>query len=198
VNRDEQMAKLSLTLDPKERENLMAEHRKWEAKRRAEEWRWIAGYDGIYSVSDLGRVRSHKNGLRIMSATIAKRGYRTVALMRNGERSTRYVHHLVAEAFVGPRPDGMDCAHLDGTRTNNVPSNLRWVTRKENLSHRVTHGTMNYGAANGSAKLTADDALVIRRLASTGTRQRVIARKYGVCQQAISNVVRGKTWGWAP
>jgi len=120
-----------------------------------EEWRAIAGYEGLYEVSDLGRVRSLRsrgNGTfgawdRLRPEPLVRRpkrnrrGYVVVAI---GD-GTRPVHQLVLEAFVGPRPFGYVTGHLNGQPADNRLVNLAWITSSENQQHRFLHGTMATG-----------------------------------------------------
>lgn len=119
-----------------------------------ERWRPVVGYEGLYEVSDEGRVRSldrllpseRWGGLRKLSGAILKpsdngqTGHQFVRLWRDKKPCRRYVHHLVLEAFVGPRPEGLEALHQDDTPTNNRLSNLRWGTRSENLRDSVRNG----------------------------------------------------------
>lgn len=91
-----------------------------------EVWR-LCTRDSAYIVSDLGRVR--RIGGRILSPAPNSRGYLKVTLSR---RRQAYVAHLVAEAFLGPRPAGHDVDHLDWQRTNNAVTNLRYIRSLEN------------------------------------------------------------------
>lgn len=117
-----------------------------------EEWRPIDGWEGLYDVSDQGRVRSlartvvRSNGWiqpwpeRILRPGTTPYGHLTVRLMRNGQGRSHYVHRLVLEAFTGSAPDGCECCHRDGNHTNNSIANLYWGTRSENLHDQVRHG----------------------------------------------------------
>ena len=104
----------------------------------AERWVPIPDFPG-YEVSDLGRVRSlatpatRKRG-RILkpSRTVSGNDRVAVGLYRDGKRHMRLVHRIVLEAFVGPRPEGMECCHFDDDPTNNSLENLRWDTRTAN------------------------------------------------------------------
>lgn len=80
-------------------------------------------------------------GERTLSSFIDTYGYPRVSLVVADKHVQRAVHALVCEAFHGPRPDGQEVRHLDGTRDNNVPGNLAWGTKSENAKDRVRHGT---------------------------------------------------------
>lgn len=100
-----------------------------------EEWRLI--YDGYYSVSNLGRVRRERPGRatkagRMCKLTV-KRGYPTATLSRPGVKARqRFLHHLVAEAFIGARPKGAQVDHLDTDKLNSRADNLEYVSSGEN------------------------------------------------------------------
>lgn len=115
-----------------------------------ERWLPVVGYEGAYEVSDRGRVRSLDrrdrldrmwHGTMLTPSSKGNAPHLKVELSGRGRRVTRLVHHLVLEAFVGPRPMGMETRHLDGDATNNDISNIRWGTRGENNLDRVAHGT---------------------------------------------------------
>lgn len=126
-----------------------------------ETWKPIPGYEGYYEVSDHGRVRSldrvvnagprakrRKATGRILSPGVDTCGYEKVQLSVDGRAKLRSVHHLVLEAFVGPRPHGWDGCHNDGNSRNNHRGNLRWDTRSENHRDAVRHGTYRNGGTD--------------------------------------------------
>lgn len=87
-----------------------------------------------YSVSDDGRVRNNKTG-KILSPCADTNGYLSVGLYRDGKRSTKRIHRLVAEAFI-PNPLNLhDINHRDGNKSNNDKSNLEYCTRSYNMLH---------------------------------------------------------------
>lgn len=98
-----------------------------------EEWKDIKGYEGIYKISNFGNVmRFYKTKTRLMHPTNGKAGYPLIALSKHNKRKLYTVHRLVAEAFI-PKVRGKKYIdHIDGNRSNNNVSNLRWCTFKEN------------------------------------------------------------------
>lgn len=122
-----------------------------------EVWKPIAGHEGRYEVSDAGRVRSlDRVVMRNNGRPLKRRGqllkpfkgdaydHQVVSL---GSRDRHYLHTLVLEAFVGPRPtEGRwEACHNDGNPLNNALSNLRWDTASANQRDRRAHGTHHYG-----------------------------------------------------
>jgi len=116
---------------------------------QVERWLPVVGLEGRYEVSDRGRVRSlnhvfirkdgrrHRWSGRILATPLNDKGYPYVHIGRR----TRYVHQLVLEAFVGPRPADLDGCHGDGDPTNNSLANLRWDTTSANAQDAIRHGT---------------------------------------------------------
>lgn len=107
----------------------------------AEEWRLIPGVPG-YQVSSYGSVYSNKTQRELRTSGLR---YPQVTLHRDGERITRTVHSLVAEAFIGPRPAGREVRHLDGNERNPRLDNLAYGTPSENAQDRLRHGTDQNG-----------------------------------------------------
>ena len=136
-----------------------------------EQWLPVPGFDGYYSVSDEGRVRSEprtevtKRGLRTYKGRILKQSsggqnnYRHVILAKPGVRASWKVHRLVLAAFVGECPPGNWVRHLDGDRLNNSLSNLAYGTPSENAYDTVRHGT-NMQVAKKAARQQHRDLYV--------------------------------------
>lgn len=119
-------------------------------------WKDIAGYDGIYQVSNLGRVKSverkvynpgvlGESNYRTVPSIIRKpnimHGYHCIALVVNKHKKVYRIHRLVADAFIGAQPTPMhQVNHIDGNKANNRADNLEWVTPKENTEHAIRTG----------------------------------------------------------
>lgn len=171
-----------------------------------EEWRPVIGFEDLYQVSNLGRVRSIATFLNqysnivprqspcLLKLHIDRTGYFTVCLYRNGTQANRRIHRLVLESFVGPRPDGCEGAHLDGSSTNNNMRNLAWVTPTENNWHKLTHGTHLYGEHHPSAKLNSEQVGMIRSLRQSGLSIAVLGQRYGVLPALISQICLRQIW----
>lgn len=127
------------------------------------EFRPVPGYEGIYEINATGmvwsverRVRHSEEwtkrvGGRFMRPRPDRRGYETVSLKQPGDLhpQPRYVHQLVALAFIGPRPAGLETCHNNGNKLDNRASNLRYDTAAGNARDRAKHGT-NYLANRSS------------------------------------------------
>lgn len=108
-------------------------------------WSKINGFSN-YSVSNFGEVRNDiTKKLKIPKKTTD--GYYAVDLYNNGDRSTKRVHRLVADAFLENENDKPQINHIDGNKLNNLHTNLEWVSAKENMEHAIKLGlyTPSYG-----------------------------------------------------
>jgi len=167
----------------------------------SETWRPVVGWEDSHEVSTFGRLRSVERVVhaadgrtiryasRLFAPKPSANGYIYAKLRYGSKCLLRTVHSLVAAAFLGPRPDGADVCHLDHDKQNNCASNLKYDTRSENMLDSYADGRLPVGDAHPNARLTAEDVVAIR--ASTEA-QRVLANRYGVCQQTISDVKRFK------
>ncbi len=132
-----------------------------------EEWKMAVGFEGFYSVSSLGRVRSEdrtiveKTGIvrklkgKIITPKANRGGYLCLKFSREGRVIAQRVHRVVASAFLGKKPSEQhEVAHKDGNRANNRAENLRWDTRAGNFSDKLKHGTHNRGERHPNSKLS--------------------------------------------
>lgn len=152
-------------------------------------WRWSSkGNKRGETVSYIGST------MKQMKARKHNGGYLTVAVRKDGKYYYFLIHRLVLETFIGPCPEGMECLHGDGSRTNNRVENLRWGTRQENCDDMVEMDRSTYGERNARAKLTEDDVLDIVSMLKKGVSQSRIATKHGISQKAVSLIKMGVTW----
>jgi hypothetical protein len=182
-----------------------------------EMWKPVPGFEGHYEVSNQGQVRSlsrvNAYGYRLkgrqMSLSYSGTGYLYVTLALAGERSVVHVAPLVMRVFVGPPPPGKEVCHNDGNRKNNVLTNLRYGTRKENMADRKLHGDQPFGEELPWTKLTARQVKKIRELYQPPIGRRdwgpghrttrkwtlvTLARRYQVSKSTISLIVQNKIW----
>jgi len=161
-----------------------------------ETWMPAVGFNGIYEVSDLGRVK------RVDSGRILRRrggnGYDVAVLFRNGVRNQRLVHRLVVEAFVGIIPTGLQVNHINGDKLDNTLSNLEIVTPSQNTTH--AYRVLNCiprpkGESHSNAMLSEDQVRSIRREYGGGSETLgKLGAKYGVGISAIWLIVKRKNW----
>jgi hypothetical protein len=166
----------------------------------AEVWKAIPGYEGFYSVSDLGRVRRDRanNGCKVK--IIKPRGrpndYLHVSLCANGKVTQIRVHRLVLETFLGIDPNKPQTNHKNGIRGDNRLVNLEWVTCGENIRHsfQVLHRPALIGSDVGNSKINEESVRKIRFLISCGVIYKDIAAEFGISRTAVSDIFRGRTW----
>ena len=156
-----------------------------------EQWLDVVEFEGLYEVSNHGQVRSVKTGKLKKITTDKKTNRPFLNIWKKNKQSVIRIHKLVLEAFVGKKPDGMECCHNDGNPFNNHISNLRWDTPKNNHADKVKHGTTNRGERCGTAKLTLEQVRAIRK---DDRLQKIIAKEYEVQQSLISRIKNGVRW----
>jgi len=166
-----------------------------------ETWKQIPGYEGYYEVSTIGRVRTdteaktkswHFHAGKILKQHLVDR-YLRVWLCRPIKRF-KFVHSVVLETFVGPRPKGLVSRHLDGNVFNNAVENLTWGTQQENIHDKQRHGTQTRGESHGTSKVSIADVIAIRKLREDGLTLRAISCQFPISCDAIHSIVRRRTW----
>jgi len=163
-------------------------------------WKPVIGYEGIYEVSNVGRVRTVNSGY-IFDAKPTQRGYIRVTLRKDGKKSSQFVHVLMLEAFIGPRPDGMVTNHKNGNKSDNCLENLEWTTQKHNVHHAIELGNFftPVGEQHGESKLTAKQVKKIRRQFAMGKHTKAaLGRQFGVSEVLIGLIVRRQAWKHLP
>lgn len=151
-----------------------------------EEWRDIAGYEGLYQVSNYGRVKNAKTG-RIMKPKNNGRGYLCLSLHINGKRKFYNIHRLVANAFIPNIENKPEIDHIDCDQSNNRTDNLRWVTRLENMRNPITVKNRPRGESS-----TQSIPIICIETGTLFFGSREAERKTGIAHQHISDAVKGK------
>lgn len=172
-----------------------------------EEWRPVKHYEGMYSVSNLGRVRSEDRVItskagrkrsykgQLLRYNTNGRGLLFVTLCWSGQPQSLLVHDLVARAFLGPRPEGLVVKHGPGGKLDNRPENLfyglpmRGESRSELLRRVIPKGEKHW-----HSKLNEQAVRVIRALPQERGTATALAKAYGVSEVTIRNVIAGRTW----
>ena len=163
-----------------------------------EEFKSVEGYEGLYAVSNAGRILGLKRN-RFRKLDESNDGYLQVALCKDGDYKVFLVHRLVARAFI-PNPNNFpQVNHKDCNKKNNLVDNLEWCTGKQNMKHARMHGRsgnldFGFGEVNPNHKLTKDEVIEIRRKLKDGIAGYKIAQEYGVCDKTVYDISNGKTW----
>lgn len=168
-----------------------------------ERWKPVVGFEGLYEVSDQGRVRSLDRKIptctgavknlkgKILALGCHTGGYRVVGL---GRYAQAYVHELVLTAFIGPRPSAThQCCHGDNNKANNHLSNLRWDTPIANNTDKIKHGTLPLGVQHHRAMFSNKDIRYIRAMRGHITQEQ-LASQFGCSFQHISAIQLRKRW----
>jgi len=166
-------------------------------------WKDIQGYDGVYQISNCGRLRrvwkkskwNPEGKLKILNYSFGHDGYVKAGLTKNKKRKTYRIHRLVAIEFIRNPLNKPQVNHIDGNKSNNHISNLEWCTASENNKHAWDTGLAKAkrGEEHGASKLTQKQVDQIRELKGLKT-QKQIAKIFNISQTTISEVHTGKTW----
>lgn len=165
-----------------------------------EQWRPVPNYEGLYEVSNMGRLCrvGVSHGAipgRILRQSTLPFGHRTVSLWRNNVGKRELVHRIVARAFLGEPPSRHhEVAHWDGNAANNTVTNLRWATSKENKGDQLRHGTRSMGERHGKSRFTDNQVRIIRRRRDAGEMLKLIAADFGVRPQTIGKIALRRRW----
>ena len=147
----------------------------------------IKNYEGFYAITKDGKVWSHYNN-KFLQTPPTKSGYFRLTLCSDKKRMNKFVHRLVAEAYISNPDNKPYINHIDSDKTNNIVDNLEWCTYEENMTHSREFGV------NTSKRLSIDEASEICEAYDTGLfLQRELAGCFNVCRHTIWSIVNG-TW----
>lgn len=156
-------------------------------------WKDIKGYDGIYQVSNKGRVKSFVKGEKVMSPTDNGNGYKIVGLGGRRNKKNHYVHRLVAEAFLKNEKCYREVNHIDENTANNNLGNLEWCDRKYN----ATYGTAAQRQAETKRRKYASGEIVAcwkGKHLPEETRNKISERRKGKYGRAVMCIETQETF----
>lgn len=173
-----------------------------------EVWKPVPGFEDSYEVSNFGRVRH----VRVIVPRPSYNGYLRAALSYGKRRPHQskhaLVHRLVAAAFIGPCPDGLQVNHIDGCKTNNAPENLEYVTPSENNLHANRLGLtvdgyerwkrrppekQHRGESHGSCKFSDELCKLVKaQYEEGGKTMKEIAKLYGMSKAQVSRICQNR------
>ena len=173
-------------------------------------WKDVVGWEGLYQVSSLGRIKSlsrktkmfstrwncwyyQKTKDRILKQHISHRGYNRVELfIKSSETHGYYVHVLVAKAFIDNPNSKQTVNHINEIKTDNRVENLEWATHYEQMQHYRNNGVKKYsGQFHYRAKITEEQAIEIIRSNEPNSN---ICRKYNLSKSAVWSIRNGVSW----
>lgn len=174
-----------------------------ESKSTKEIWKDIKDYEGLYQVSNLGRVKGlnrvtnigRRRPESIFTPGKCSHGYFRAGISKNAKRRTFAVHRLVAQAFI-PNPENKpEVNHINGIKTDNRVENLEWVDRFENVRHAWDTGLQrkHLGEKHGMSKVTKSDVLFIRANHERFSRKELCDR-FGIGTSQVCAIIRRQSW----
>jgi len=170
-------------------------------------WEDLIGYESIYIISNLGRVKIlpriniNKSGIIISKEKFvklhkSKQGYVSLSLNKNGAKRTQYLHRLLANTFIPNTENKPQVNHKNGIKNDNRLENLEWTTSKENIIHARDKGLRlaPRGDSHSSSKLTEVEVLDIKKRLRNKEKQINISKLYNVSTSNITLIKIGKIW----
>jgi hypothetical protein len=173
---------------------------------KTEQWKDVIGYEGLYQVSDLGRLKSLRKKVRARTGSFSYKrerilkqsfykGYLRTCLTYGCKKETSSIHRLVALAFI-PNPENKNSVnHKNTIKKDNFISNLEWNTQKENVNHAYDNNLVPFmqGERHGASKLTEKDVLEIRSLRGiiSGVE---LSKRYNISTSVICAIFKKRIW----
>ena len=162
-------------------------------------WRDVRDYEGLYQVSNYGRIKSfRRNAPMIFIRYKDAKGYFSVGLKkRNVKAKYTKAHQIVAQAFIPNLKSKPQVNHIDGNKLNNRVGNLEWVTQKENIRHAYNIGLGKSGCENHNAKLTTEQVKYIREVCVPRDEKfsfSALAKELGISVSTVERIYNRKTY----
>lgn len=162
-----------------------------------EVWKDIPEYEGLYQVSNYGRVKTlHGKYPRLLIPDVMKNGYLRSALSKNSITKRFLNHRLVLITFLPDFDKNLQCNHKNGIKTDNRLENLEPCTNQENAIHAVKNGlrVAAKGEKQGLSKLTEENVKLIKLALSRNENKTALAKKFKVGRTSIRKIASGETW----
>jgi len=172
-----------------------------------EVWKDVIDYEGLYQVSNFGRIKSLDKEIfgipgslrksKILKPCLNSGGYLGLCLRKGGKVKSHNVHILVAKAFHENNEDKAEVNHIDANKFNNKADNLEWNSRCENMRHAFDNNLIhrNCGEKHHKSKLTAEDVIKIRELYENNEyTKNELSIMYGVSDTSIHYIIIKKNW----
>ena len=163
-----------------------------------EVWKDIAGYEGLYQVSNFGRIKSFYTG-RIMRLAPAKNGYLVVNLTKSGKQKVYSVHRLVAGTFLAPDSHKTFVNHKNGNKHDNRLDNLEWCTKSENAVHSLYKLKNHHGAVFTRSVRCVETDEVFPSSVAAAKGDATLARyiRASAAHRKYYETADGRHWEWA-
>lgn len=160
-----------------------------------ENWKDVVGYEGLYRVSDKGRIWSCKRRICLSQQTTPD-GYKLVILYNRVSRKGYGVHRLVAKAFIEGGSDGLQVNHKDGVKENNCADNLEWCTPAENIRHAVRKGLFRIrrGSCHHRSIYKEEDIGRAYRMLKEGFPEKTVTKETGIPRTTLTAVKSKRMW----
>lgn len=154
-------------------------------------WKKVPSLDR-YEASNYGIIRSYRYGKYVtLTGHPDKDGYIKHTLYKDGKNVYRRRASLVAEAWLGSKPDKLVVCHKNGKLTDDRPDNLEYKTQKENIHDKFKHDTISHGSRNGNSKILEIDAAYIFVSADSWKE---LCEKYNISRTVVDDIRKRKTW----
>ena len=172
-------------------------------------WRNVQDYEGLYQISNLGRIKRlaywHNVGIknikkiykqeRILKQSRDSSGYKQVCLTKNSKKKSYSIHKMMAIAFIPNLENKEQVNHKDGNKINNIIDNLEWCTYHENLRHAMNHDLRAIGEKHGAAKLKNDDVLYIYKTFKNGEKTiQQLCKMFNMSYASIRDITVKRYW----